>query len=1028
MLSSLRIAFAVAFVALASSFTAGAEAVTVTVGTVPAGVAFTVDGTQYTSAVTFTWTIGSTHTLSATSPQTDSTTQYAFNSWSDSGALSHTVAASSTTSSYTANFTTAYELTIATSNSHGSVTPTSGSYYAAGSSVSIDATPAGNYYLYDWTGSSDIADDTAARTTITMNGPESITANFHQVKGIQYFTPVYIVTTAGDDATGVAANCPVGGPATGGGMNCSLRDALEAATEAGGGNIQFDNTAFASTNTAAQNTITLTNGPLYLSTFTLVHGPTAPNGNTYSNLITVSGNSQSGVFWVVSGVHDAGIQNLNIVNGSNGFGGAGIYTDGGLFVWNATISGNSAAGGQGGGIYIDSNGSLQLNYSTLSGNSADTGGGLANYGTLKAAEDTFSGNQATTLAGGIYASGQTFVTNCTVSGNHAAAGSAGGIAVAVNETLKLTNSIVSGNDSAAPLPDLQGTYTDGGGNQVAVGPLNLSPLGNFGGPTQTIIPLPWSPAICSGLASNLSALAFWDQRGYPDTNSTYPGYSLTGPCVDSGAVQTNYSIAFSTPPTPVAPDTSILMSTPFTAAVALTENGNPVAQPVTVPLSLTGSGSLGGNSAVTSAGIATFSSLQIDTAGTGDVLMATLALNPPNSPFPLAIAAATGAFDVTSLATTTTASSVSAPFSSTAQSVALDATVTSTSDTVSAGTVRFTLTSGGNVVGTPATGFVADGQASVNYILPAGAAPGSYTINAVYNAAGGFTTSSDASHALTIAQAMSSVALTSSAGSANLNAGITFTAVVTGAAGTTPTGSVTFMEGAQSLGSGTLDATGTAAYTTSSLAAGTHAITAAYSGDIDFAASTSAQFTQVIAAPAFTVAADPATLSVAAGSTGTATFTLTPVGGFTGSVNFACSELPADVSCSFSPPSVTADGSNAPQSTTLTVSTTTQTASSLAPSATIRFNAKSLAGFSWIPCVALGLLLARGRRRMQRAGIWSLVLCAAAALLMPTGCGGSSSPKAKPGTYAMAITATPGSGASGGATAQTVAITLTVTQ
>jgi len=32
-----------------------------------------------------------------------------------------------------------------------------------------------------------------------------------------------------------------------------------------------------------------------------------------------------------------------------------------------------------------------------------------------------------------------------------------------------------------------------------------------------------------------------DQRGFLNENTTYSGYSSTTPCVDSGAVQTNYT-------------------------------------------------------------------------------------------------------------------------------------------------------------------------------------------------------------------------------------------------------------------------------------------------------------------------------------------------------------------------------------------------------------------------------------------------------------------------------------------------------
>ncbi len=69
---------------------------------------------------------------------------------------------------------------------------------------------------------------------------------------------------------------------------------------------------------------------------------------------------------------------------------------------------------------------------------------------------------------------------------------------------------------------------------------------------------------------------------------------------------------------------------------------------------------------------------------------------------------------------------------------------------------------------------------------------------------------------------------------------VTLQATVTPASGTvTPTGTVMFIEGAASIGSGTLDGSGVATFATSSLSAATHSITASYGGDSSFSASTS---------------------------------------------------------------------------------------------------------------------------------------------------------------------------------------------
>jgi hypothetical protein len=89
-----------------------AQTVNVTVGASPSGLSFTVDGTSYTSAQTLTWTVGSQHTIATTTPQSLGNSPYQFVSWSDGGAISHTVIASTSTTNYTANFTPAATFTI----------------------------------------------------------------------------------------------------------------------------------------------------------------------------------------------------------------------------------------------------------------------------------------------------------------------------------------------------------------------------------------------------------------------------------------------------------------------------------------------------------------------------------------------------------------------------------------------------------------------------------------------------------------------------------------------------------------------------------------------------------------------------------------------------------------------------------------------------------------------------------------------------------------------------------------------------
>lgn len=130
------------------------------------------------------------------------------------------------------------------------------------------------------------------------------------------------------------------------------------------------------------------------------------------------------------------------------------------------------------------------------------------------------------------------------------------------------------------------------------------------------------------------------------------------------------------------------------------------------------------------------------------------------------------------------------------------------------------------------------------------------------------------------------VTLSSSANPSAFGTAVIFSATVT-TAGTTETGTVQFFDGTSQIGTGTLSATGVATFTTSGLTLGQHSITAAYTGDVNNAASTSLVLTQTVKqatqltlgsslspAPAATSVTFTATLSGQAGqATGTVTFT-----------------------------------------------------------------------------------------------------------------------------------------------------------
>jgi len=171
------------------------------------------------------------------------------------------------------------------------------------------------------------------------------------------------------------------------------------------------------------------------------------------------------------------------------------------------------------------------------------------------------------------------------------------------------------------------------------------------------------------------------------------------------------------------------------------------------------------------------------------------------------------------------------------QAVSLIATVTSSLPSVPTGTVTFM--NGTAVLGT----VTLDGTGTAT-LTKSNLAAGTLSITAVYN--GDFETLKSTSpvYSQTVNQASTSTTVISSLNPSTVGRAVKFTATVTSTT-TTPTGSVTFMDGTTPLATVNLSL-GTAAYTTSALAAGSHNITAVYNGTVNIATSTSAVLVQTV--------------------------------------------------------------------------------------------------------------------------------------------------------------------------------------
>jgi len=341
----------------------------------------------------------------------------------------------------------------------------------------------------------------------------------------------------------------------------------------------------------------------------------------------------------------------NITYFSASYGG-GIYNRGTAHLYNCSITSNYARY-SGGGLYNGATGTLTLSGSTITGNAAayfgiasghGYGGGLSSKGALDIVNSTINGNVAygdydhqgttsTSYGAGVAAlAGSLTITNSTISGNTAIVG--GGLFIKSGATVTLRNTIVAGNNffQTGFHPDVSGTVstaqnnligdstgsnglTNGiNGNQVGnvnapINPL-LTPLGNFGGPTQTMALLPGSPAIDAGA---ISAGVTTDQRGVARPQGSAPdigafesrGFVLT---ISSGnGQQTGMNTAFLMPLT-------VTVSSQF---------GEPVAGGIvtfTAPASGASASLSGATAIINASGQASVSATANGTAGTYQVI------------------------------------------------------------------------------------------------------------------------------------------------------------------------------------------------------------------------------------------------------------------------------------------------------------------------------------------------------------------------------------------------------------------------
>jgi hypothetical protein len=180
-------------------------------------------------------------------------------------------------------------------------------------------------------------------------------------------------------------------------------------------------------------------------------------------------------------------------------------------------------------------------------------------------------------------------------------------------------------------------------------------------------------------------------------------------------------------------------------------------------------------------------------------------------------------------AATTTALTSSVNPSAFGQPVTFTAKVTTAFGPVPSGTVSF-------VRGSASIGTGTLNSSGIATITTNSVPTGTHTITAIYSGYSGYASSS-ANLPDTVNTAATTTALSSSVDPSTSGQSVTFTAKVASPYGPATSGTVSFVRGASSIGNSTLNSSGIASVSTTTLPAGTHTITAIYSGYAGYSSS-----------------------------------------------------------------------------------------------------------------------------------------------------------------------------------------------
>ncbi len=346
------------------------------------------------------------------------------------------------------------------------------------------------------------------------------------------------------------------------GAPCSLRGAITVATSAGANDtttVVLEHSNGSPCSTTSECTFDGTSTVDYPPGAT---GSLIVQGASPAATVLDAAGATGSTFAVQSGT--VALQSVTVTGGSSALGGGGVLNSGKgtVQITDSTVTANTASLIGGGGVLNSDSGTVHIVDSTVSGNTSLVGGGgilnatiLGGSATTTVVDSTVSGNTANLVGGGgilnsntVLGAATTTVVDSTVSGNTSLVGG-GGIfnsnTILGGATTTLAGTIVatqaSGGNCAGSIADAGYNLSSGTscafgtahpappGSEDSVSTLDLGPLADNGGPTQTMAlgsasaasAAITSPAtvtvgtssveLCSGSYSGASLAA--DQRG-----------------------------------------------------------------------------------------------------------------------------------------------------------------------------------------------------------------------------------------------------------------------------------------------------------------------------------------------------------------------------------------------------------------------------------------------------------------------------------------------------------------------------------